>query len=119
MKRTPNTLFPIELSILSGAVEFLRSGDGEVHGYLIAKALQDEAGARRLTGHGTLYRALERLEKMGFLASRWEASEIAASEERPRRRFYHITATGQQALAEAAKNAQPAAEALKQGLAPS
>lgn len=119
MKRKPNTLFPIELSILSGAVEFLRSGDGEFHGYLIAKALQDEAGARRLTGHGTLYRALERLEKMGFLASRWEASEVAAGEERPRRRFYHITATGQQALAEAAKNAQPAAEALKQGLAPS
>jgi|CXWL01.1.fsa_nt_gi DNA-binding PadR family transcriptional regulator len=119
MKRKPNTLFPIELSILSGAVEFLRSGDGEFHGYLIAKALQDEAGARRLTGHGTLYRALERLEKMGFLASRWEASEVAAGEERPRRRLYHITATGQQAVATGMPAAATTAEPLKQRVATS
>jgi DNA-binding PadR family transcriptional regulator len=119
MRRRANTLVPLEVAILEGSVEFVRSGEGEFHGYAMARALRDEAGARQLTGHGTLYRALERLEKLGFLASRWEDPAVAAWEQRPLRRLYHITATGQQAY-EAALEATPAETSrgsLKKGLA--
>jgi DNA-binding PadR family transcriptional regulator len=121
MRRKANTLVPLEVAILEGSVEFVRAGEPEFHGYAMAKDLRDEAGARQLTSHGTLYRALERLEKLGFLASRWEDPSVAAQEQRPMRRLYHITATGQQAL-EAARQAAPAPagkKALKKGLASS
>ena len=121
MRRKANTLVPLEVAILEGSVEFIRAGAGEFHGYAMARALRDEAGARRLTGHGTLYRALDRLEKLGFLASRWEDPAVAAGEQRPLRRLYHITATGQQAY-EAALAARPESTSrgsLKKGLASS
>lgn len=121
MRRRANTLVPLEVAILEGSVEFVRSGEGEFHGYAMARALRDEAGARQLTGHGTLYRALERLEKLGFLASRWEDPAVAAWEQRPLRRLYHITATGQQACeaAVAAAPAETSGRPLKKGLASS
>ena len=121
MRRKANTLVPLEVAILAEAVEFLRSEEGEFHGYAMARTLRDEAGAKALTGHGTLYRALERLEKLGFVASRWEDPAVAAGEQRPMRRLYHITAAGQQAW-EAAAEAAPVeagGKALKKGLAPS
>lgn len=81
MRRKANTLVPFELAILAGSVEFVLTGEGEFYGYAMAKALRDEEGARQLTAHGTLYRALERLEKLGFLVSRWKtrASPPASS----------------------------------------
>ena len=99
MKRKPNTLLPIELAILGASVDFVRSGDAEFHGYAMAKQLRDGDDDRTLTAHGTLYRALERLEKLGMLSSRWEDPETAAAERRPVRRLYKITATGEAAHA--------------------
>jgi DNA-binding PadR family transcriptional regulator len=121
MRRRANTLVPLEVAILEGSVEFVRAGEDEFHGYAMARALRDEAGARQLTGHGTLYRALERLEKLGFLASRWEDPAVAAGQQRPLRRLYHITATGQQACeaAVAAAPAETSGRPLKKGLASS
>ena len=121
MRRKPNSLVPLEVAILAASVEFARGAGPEFHGYVLAKALRDEHGARRLTAHGTLYRALERLENLGFLASRWEDPAVAAQEQRPLRRLYHITAAGEQAWLAAAQ-AEPAPTAkrgMKKGLAPS
>jgi DNA-binding PadR family transcriptional regulator len=73
----------------------------EAHGFLLAKELRDGAHARRLTAYGTLYKALDRLERAGYLASRWEDPLVAADDGRPRRRFYRVTLTGEAALAEA------------------
>ena len=101
MKRKPNTLLPIELAILGASVDFVRAGDPEFHGYAIAKRLREHDDDRSLTAHGTLYRALERLEKLGMLSSRWEDPEVAAGERRPVRRLYKITATGERARADA------------------
>lgn len=72
----------------------LRSrGIEEFHGYELAKQLAGHQ-QRMLTGYGTLYRALARLEDMGLLRSRREAPEIAARENRPGRRFYSLTPEG-------------------------
>lgn len=101
MRRKIGALVPLEVAILEAATELLRSGDAEVHGYRLATVVQSLRGARRLTAYGTLYKALARLEAEGLLASRWEDPNIAATEGRPRRRFYRLTLEGEGALAEA------------------
>ena len=45
-----------------------------------------------MTAHGTLYKALSRLEDLDLLTSRWE--DAAAVEGRPRRRLYELTSRG-------------------------
>lgn len=50
---------------------------------------------------GTVYVALGRLHKRGFLHSSWEDQEIAEAEGRPRRRYYELTAEGARALEKA------------------
>lgn len=94
-------MLPLEISILDAAAEFRRSGQAEVHGYLLATLVRDLRQARRLTAYGTLYKALSRLEREGYLASRWEDPDLAAAEARPRRRFYRLTLHGEAALSDA------------------
>ena len=105
MRRKPNALLPIELSILEAGLEMDRHGVKEFHGFLVAKEIKDRKEARLLTSHGTLYKALDRLEKAGLLASTWEDPNVAAEEGRPRRRLYQVTAQGAKALANAPKRA--------------
>ena len=63
--------------------------------------IQGVNGALLLTAHGTLYRALHRLEQAGFLESFWEDPRLALEQGRPTRRFYRVTAAGEQTLARA------------------
>jgi DNA-binding PadR family transcriptional regulator len=109
--RKPNVLLPIELSILEAGILMLREGAPEFHGYAIATVIRDQEEGRRLTAHGTLYRALDRMEKAGLLTSRMEDAEVAASENRPRRRLYQVAAEGRRA-AEAARAAQRVSHAV-------
>ena len=94
MRRKPGALVPLEASILAAAVQLHDAGAPEFHGYQIAKHLADVANAKLLTAYGTLYRALSRLEDMGFLRSQWEDPQIAANENRPGRRLYALTGEG-------------------------
>lgn len=48
---------------------------------------------------GTVYPALERLERDGFARSQWEDAQIAHAEKRPPRRYYELTARGAEVLA--------------------
>ena len=63
MRRKDGQLIPIEQSILVAAARLRGQGVEEFHGFWIAKEMGDREGARLLTGHGTLYRALGRLEQ--------------------------------------------------------
>lgn len=99
MRRKPGTLLPLEISLLEAALDLARGGQTEFHGFAIAKRIQEIDDARRLTAHGTLYKALARLEKSGLLESRWEDPTIAAGEQRPQRRLYLVTAEGARAVA--------------------
>ena len=94
-------LIPLEVSILEAALDLRSRGLMEAHGFLLAKELRDVRHARRLTAYGTLYKGLDRLERAGYLSSRWEDPLIAAREGRPRRRFYRLTMAGEGALADA------------------
>jgi DNA-binding PadR family transcriptional regulator len=101
MRRKDGALVPLEVSILEAALELRERGVTEAHGFLLAKELRDGRQARRLTAYGTLYKALDRLERAGHLSSRWEDPQLAADEGRPRRRFYRLTLSGEAAHAEA------------------
>jgi DNA-binding PadR family transcriptional regulator len=106
-RRKPGILVSLEIEILGVALSLRRSGYDTFHGFGLAQAMREQRGSRALTGHGTLYKALGRLEEFGLLSSRWE--DPAAAEGRPRRRLYELTGQGvrvaEQALPDAAGTA--------------
>ena len=101
MRRKKGTLIPIEIAILDALLGLKQTGGEAAHGFLIARLIQDLYGDRHLTAHGTLYRALYRLELAGFLEGFWEDPSIALDEGRPVRKFYRTTTAGERALASA------------------
>jgi DNA-binding PadR family transcriptional regulator len=107
-RRKPGILLPLETEILGAALALSRRGEATFHGFGLAHAMREQRGSRALTGHGTLYKALGRLEEFGLLSSRWEDPETV--EGRPRRRLYTLTGegvrvAGQQAAAQDAARA--------------
>jgi PadR family transcriptional regulator, regulatory protein PadR len=98
-------LLPLETEILEAALSMLRRGQATFHGFALAQRIRAGSGSRSLTAHGTLYKALSRLEESGLLTSHWE--DGAAAEGRPRRRLYELTRQGaevaEQVLAEKAE----------------
>jgi PadR family transcriptional regulator PadR len=90
-RRKPGSLLPLEVEILEVALS-LPAGHATFHGFGLAQAMREKTGSRSLTAHGTLYKALGRLEEFGLLTSRWE--DAAAVEGRPRRRLYELTRAG-------------------------
>jgi DNA-binding PadR family transcriptional regulator len=66
------------------------------HGY--GFEIIDATGLRA----GTVYPILRRLEEEGLVRSSWERATRARAEGRPPRRNYRVTATGQDAVQEAA-----------------
>jgi PadR family transcriptional regulator, regulatory protein PadR len=91
-RRKPGTLLPLEIEILEVALSMLRSGHATFHGFGLAQTMREQSGSRSLTAHGTLYKALGRLEDFGLVTSRWE--DAAAVDGRPRRRLYELTSQG-------------------------
>ena len=100
MRRKSGRLVPLELSILAAAIELHASGTPSFYGFLMARELRDREEARLLTAHGTLYRALNRLQELGYVESAWEDPDVAAAASRPRRRLYEVTAPGRTAFAD-------------------
>jgi PadR family transcriptional regulator PadR len=98
MRRKSGTLVPLEMDILAAIARAASGAGAECHGFLIAKLLREGSEARLLTAHGTLYRALGRLEQMGLLTSRCEDPHIAAAESRPIRRLYRLSRAGATAV---------------------
>jgi DNA-binding PadR family transcriptional regulator len=50
---------------------------------------------------GTVYPILRRLDEEGLARSRWERDSVAHRGQRPRRRYYELTAAGEATLKEA------------------
>jgi DNA-binding PadR family transcriptional regulator len=104
-RRKSGTLLPLEIEILEVALSLRRAEQAPFHGFGIARAMRERAGSRSLTGHGTLYKALGRLEEFGLLTSRWE--DAAAAQGRPRRRLYELTGQGARAAERGLADAEP------------
>ena len=69
---------------------------GPMHGWGITERI--ESGSRNVLelNQGSLYPALYRLEKQGFVSSKWDVTE-----NNRRARYYALTATGRRELANA------------------
>jgi PadR family transcriptional regulator, regulatory protein PadR len=60
---------------------------------------------------GTVYPAMRRLERDELIRSQWERQSIAEAEQRPQRKYYKLTATGNSAL-QASRKRYPLLERL-------
>jgi len=67
---------------------------GPLHGYGIARRIEQVAQGMLALNQGTIYPALLRLEQKGWITSRW-----GTSENNRRARFYEITRAGKKQLA--------------------
>jgi PadR family transcriptional regulator, regulatory protein PadR len=63
------------------------------HGYALSKAIRTNSGEILKVDTGSLYPALHRLERKGWIAAEWKASEQG-----PRLRVYHLTKLGRKQL---------------------
>ena len=68
-------------------------GLGPLHGYGIARRIEQVAKGSLALNQGTIYPALLRLEQKGLIASEW-----GTSENNRRARFYSITRAGRKQL---------------------
>jgi PadR family transcriptional regulator, regulatory protein PadR len=75
------------------------AGLGPLHGYGIARRIEQVAEGSLALNQGTIYPALLRLEQKGWIKSDW-----GTSENNRRARFYSITASGRRRLSAEADN---------------
>jgi len=84
--------------ILQGTLDLMvlkiLEGMGPMHGYGIARRLEQVSENLLEMNQGTLYPALLRLQQRGWISSKW-----GASENNRRARFYSLTRAGQKQIA--------------------
>jgi PadR family transcriptional regulator PadR len=86
------------LQLLPGTLEMLVLQSlvfGSRHGHGIATTIQRTSSELLLVDHGSLYPALQRLERAGLIRSEW-----GISDNNRRARYYKLTRTGRKRLAD-------------------
>src|SRR6202163_4692401 len=104
--------------VLHGSLAFmvLRTLDtlGPLHGWGIARRIEQISGDVLALNQGTLYPALLRLQQMGWITSKW-----GASDNNRRAKFYAITRAGRKQLATEAENWERISDILARFARPS
>jgi transcriptional regulator len=72
---------------------------GPLHGYGMARRIEQVSGETIILNQGTIYPALLRLEQRGWIKAEWGKSETNR-----RARFYSLTRTGKSRMAEETRN---------------
>jgi PadR family transcriptional regulator PadR len=88
--KTPNALLHGTLDAL--ILKTLASGP--LHGYAIARFIEDTTGEAVLVEEGSLYPALYRMERRGWVEAEWGTSELGR-----RAKLYRLTEVGRVQLA--------------------
>jgi PadR family transcriptional regulator, regulatory protein PadR len=89
---------PTRIELVQGTLDMLILRTlqmGPAHGHQIAKHLQRTTDDVLQVEHGSLYPALHRLEKKGWLIAKWE---LAAKDSKRQLKFYRLTASGRKQL---------------------
>ncbi len=86
---------------------------GPVHGYGIARRIEQTSGHLLALNYGTLYPALVKLEQEGFIASKW-----GVSENNRRARYYRLTRAGRRQLEKEAREWEQATAIMARFLSP-
>ena len=71
---------------------------GPLHGYAIARRIEQTSGDLLVVRYGTLYPALLKLEQEGFVSAEWGVSDNSR-----RAKFYALTRAGKKQLAKEAR----------------
>jgi PadR family transcriptional regulator, regulatory protein PadR len=66
---------------------------GSLHGYGIARRIEQTSGNKLLVNYGTLYPALLKLEQDGYISSEW-----GLSDNNRKAKFYKLTRAGRRQL---------------------
>ena len=86
---------------------------GPLHGYGIARRIEQTSGELISLNYGTLYPALLKLEQEGAISSEW-----GTSENNRKAKFYALTQVGRRQLDKEAQNWQQATAILARFLTP-
>ncbi len=87
---------------------------GPLHGYGIARRIEQVSDGSLILNQGTIYPALLRLEQRGWIKSEWGVSETNR-----RARFYSLSRIGRKKMAEQTENWERMAATMARILAPS
>jgi PadR family transcriptional regulator len=80
---------------------------GTLHGYGIARRIEETSKHRLTLNYGTLYPALLKLEQEGFVSTEWRQSE-----NNRRAKYYALTAAGRKQLARETREWQQTADLI-------
>ena len=86
---------------------------GPLHGYGIARRIEEISQHRLKLNYGTLYPALLKLEQEGFITAQWSQSE-----NNRRAKFYGLSAAGRKQLAREAREWHQTADLIAAFLNP-
>ena len=105
-----------QIDLLQGTLDLLILRTlllGPKHGHNIAHLIQQTSGDVLRVDHGSLYPALQRLERRGWVAAKW-----GASENNRRAKYYRLTADGRKQLVAETTKWERLAEAIARVLNP-
>lgn len=92
-----------KLDLLQGTLDVMvlqtLAAMGQMHGYGLARRIEQVSGNEVLLNQGTIYAALVRVEQRGWIQSEW-----GVSENNRKAKFYAITTTGRRQLAAHARH---------------
>lgn len=87
---------------------------GPLHGYGIARRIEQVSDDTLTLNQGTIYPALLRLEQRGWVKAEW-----GMSESNRRAKYYSLTRTGRKQIESETENWERVAETMARFLAPS
>ena len=86
---------------------------GPLHGYGIARRIEQTSGDRILINYGTLYPSLVKLEQEGYIAGEW-----GVSDNNRKARFYRITRAGHAQLRKEARQWEETSDIIARFFSP-
>ncbi|HEV2273018.1 MAG TPA: PadR family transcriptional regulator [Acidobacteriaceae bacterium] len=90
---------PEKLDLLQGTLDLMvlktLAAMGSLHGYGIARRIEQVSGDELLLNQGTIYASLVRLQQRGWISAEW-----GLSENNRKAKFYSITRSGRKQLVE-------------------
>jgi PadR family transcriptional regulator PadR len=86
---------------------------GPLHGYGIARRIEQTSGNRLAVNYGTIYPALLKLDQEGYIASEW-----GQSDNNRRAKFYKLTRAGQKQLRKETQDWEQATAIVARFLSP-
>jgi len=86
---------------------------GPLHGYGIARRIEQTSGDQLIVQYGTLYPALLKLVQEGYISSEW-----GSSENNRRARFYKLTRAGRRQLEKESQRWEKATAILARFVSP-